>query len=129
MPPTQPGQSPETAGHPPPGATPTLADEVRARVRGALADGEPKLAAIAHAMGLSQRALQRRLAAEQQTYAQLLDDTRKCLAGERLQQSSDQLKDLAYDLGFSDQSNFNRAFRRWFAQSPSEYRRRHHAGR
>lgn len=101
----------------------TIAEEVCVRVENSLAEGEPKIAAIASSMGLSPRSLQRKLAAEKQTFAQLLDSTRKRMAHEMVLRPSEQIKNLAYDLGFSDQSNFNRAFKRWFALSPTEYRR------
>ncbi|MGB0865867.1 MAG: AraC family transcriptional regulator [Granulosicoccaceae bacterium] len=102
----------------------TIAEEVCVRIENSLADGEPKIAAVAASMGLSPRSLQRKLAAENQTYARLLDDTRKRMAHEMVLKPSEQIKNLAYDLGFSDQSNFNRAFKRWFSLSPTEYRRK-----
>lgn len=101
----------------------TIAEEVCVRVENSLAEGEPKIAAVASAMGLSPRSLQRKLATEKQTFAQLLDSTRKRMAHEMVLKPSEQIKNMAYDLGFSDQSNFNRAFKRWFELSPTEYRR------
>lgn len=101
----------------------TIAEEVCVRVENSLAEGEPKIAAIASAMGLSPRSLQRKLSAEKQTFAKLLDSTRKRMAHEMVLRPSEQIKNMAYDLGFSDQSNFNRAFKRWYALSPTEYRR------
>lgn len=101
----------------------TIAEEVCVRVENSLAEGEPKIAAIASAMSLSPRSLQRKLSAEKQTFAKLLDSTRKRMAHEMVLKPSEQIKNMAYDLGFSDQSNFNRAFKRWFALSPTEYRR------
>lgn len=102
----------------------SVADEVCIRVANTLAEGEPKIAAVAGAMGLSPRSLQRKLAAENHTFARLLDNTRKRLAHEMVLKPTEQIKNLAYDLGFSDQSNFNRAFKRWFSMSPTEYRRK-----
>ncbi len=103
----------------------SLADEVCARIENSLAEGEPKIAAIASCMGLSARSLRRKLAAEEHTFAQLLDDTRKRLAHEMVLSPAEQIKNLAYDLGFSDQSNFNRAFKRWYQSTPTNYRKLH----
>ncbi len=101
----------------------SMADEVRARIEKLLAEGEPKIASVASHMGLSARSLRRKLAAEEHTFAQLLDDTRKQIAHDKVLKPAEQIKDLAYDLGFSDQSNFNRAFKRWYNVSPTEFRR------
>lgn len=102
----------------------SIADEVIARIESLLTEGEPKIASVASNMGLSARSLRRKLAAEEKTFAQLLDDTRKQIAHDKVLKPAEQIKNLAYDLGFSDQSNFNRAFKRWYNVSPTEFRRR-----
>lgn len=86
--------------------------------------GEPKREAVAGALHLSQRTLQRRLEDEGTTFQQLLDDTRRELAEQYLAQPSLTLLEIAYLLGFADPSNFFRAFKRWFATTPGEYRAR-----
>ena len=70
----------------------------------------------------SERTLQRRLAAEETSFQRLLDDTRRELAQHYLGQRNLSLADIAYLLGFSDQSSFFRASRRWFGSSPRHYR-------
>lgn len=87
-----------------------------------LPQGEPKREAVAQALLLSERTLQRRLQDEGSTYQQLLDDTRRELAGQYLAQPNLTLLEIAYLLGFADPSNFFRAFRRWFDTTPGEYR-------
>jgi AraC-like DNA-binding protein len=89
-----------------------------------LPQGEPKREAVAQALHLSQRTLQRRLQDEGTSFQQLLDDTRRELAEQYLAQPKLTLLEVAYLLGFADPSNFFRAFRRWFAITPSEYRAR-----
>jgi AraC-like DNA-binding protein len=89
-----------------------------------LPQGEPKREAVAQALLLSERTLQRRLQDEGTRYQQLLDDTRRELAGQYLAQANLTLLEVSYLLGFADPSNFYRAFRRWFDTTPSEYRTR-----
>ncbi len=87
-----------------------------------LPQGEPKRVAVAQALHLSERTLQRRLQEEGTSFQQLLDDSRRELAGQYLAQPSLTVLEIAYLLGFADPSNFFRAFRRWFGTTPGEYR-------
>lgn len=89
-----------------------------------LPQGEPKRETVAQALLLSERTLQRRLQDEGTSYQHLLDDTRRELAGQYLGQANLTLLEISYLLGFSDPSNFFRAFRRWFDSTPGEYRAR-----
>lgn len=89
-----------------------------------LPQGEPKREVVASTLHLSQRTLQRRLQEEGTSFQQLLDDTRRELAGQYLAQPNLTLLEIAYLLGFADPSNFFRAFRRWFDATPGEYRAR-----
>ena len=89
-----------------------------------LQDGEPRRPQIATILGMSERTLHRRLAAEGTSFQRLLDDTRRELAQHYLGQRNVSLADTAYLLGFSDQSSFFRASRRWFGSSPRDYRLR-----
>jgi len=73
-------------------------------------------------LGMSERTLQRRLAAEGTSFQRLLDDTRRELARHYLGQRNLSLADIAYLLGFTDQSSFFRAARRWFGSSPGHFR-------
>ncbi len=87
--------------------------------------GEPSLSDLADALHLSERSLQRKLSAEGISFKALLDETRRDLARAYLEQSRHSLTEIAFLLGFSDQSNFNRAFRRWTGRSPGGYRADH----
>jgi len=87
-----------------------------------LQDGEPRRPKISTILGMSERTLQRRLAAEGTSFQGLLDDTRRELARHYLGQRSVSLADIAYLLGFSNQRSFFRASRRWFSSSPRHYR-------
>jgi AraC-like DNA-binding protein len=100
--------------------------QVSYRVREAiikkLPDGEPKRDEVAGELCMSERTLQRRLEEEETSFLQLLDDTRRELADQYLGRLHLSLGQAAYLLGFSDQSSFFRACRRWFNLSPGQYR-------
>src|SRR5208282_1433605 len=102
----------------------TMGRKVRAQIVRMLPDGEPRRAALAKALGVSERTLQRRLGRENASFHVLLDGTRRELAQEYLANSRLSLAEVAYLLGFADKSNFFRSFKRWFATSPGEFRRR-----
>ncbi len=87
-----------------------------------LPQGEPKRQAVASALGMSTRTLQRRLQEEHTSFQQLLDETRRELAIQLLRQRRLTLLEVAYLLGFADPSNFFRAFKRWFGLPPGQYR-------
>lgn len=88
----------------------------------ALLRGEPRRRDIAQQLGLSERALTRRLQQENQSFQTLLDGTRKDLAKRHLSENRLSLAQIGHCLGFSDESNFVRACRRWFGMSPGMFR-------
>ncbi|MFE8070996.1 AraC family transcriptional regulator ligand-binding domain-containing protein [Marinobacteraceae bacterium S3BR75-40.1] len=96
---------------------------VRRQIVGLLSEGEVSLGRVAEGLDLSERALQRRLRDEGYGYQQVLDDTRRTLALEYIRDPGITLAEVAFLLGFADQSTFNRAFRQWTGQSPGKYRR------
>lgn len=91
-------------------------------VHGALTDGEPTLEAIAGKLHVSPRTLQRRLSERQGTFQSLLDTVRQQMAQHYLEDRRLQLADVALLLGYSEQSAFNRAFKRWTRQTPRQWR-------
>lgn len=78
---------------------------------------------VASHLGISSSTLQRRLTAEGTSFQQLLNDTRRDLAGRHVREGRRSIKEIAYQLGFADVSNFTRAFRKWFGMPPSEYQK------
>lgn len=87
-----------------------------------LAEGGTTLPRVAGAMNMSVRTLQRRLDMRRLTWQGLLDRTRENLARQYLADRSLALKDIALLLGYSEQSAFNRAFRRWTGETPARVR-------
>lgn len=104
-----------------------VAMRVKAQLVEMLPSGRVTAKAVADALHLSVRSLQRKLAGQQTSFAQLLEDTRRELARQYVGTSRLSVGEIAYLLGFADPANFTRAFRRWTGQSPSEARAGHGA--
>lgn len=84
----------------------------------------PDLHAAANALNLTDRTLQHRLQARGTSFRRCLDDTRRDLALAQLEHSQGSIGDISLRLGFSEQSAFQRAFRRWTGTTPLAWRRR-----
>lgn len=89
----------------------------------ALSNGIPRASSVARAIGLSERTLYRRLAESDLTYQGVLEKTQKSLAKNLLADGSYSIAEVAFLTGFSEQSSFNRAFKRWVGESPGAYRK------
>ena len=100
-----------------------LVAAVRRVIGEAIRDGEPKLSQAAKKIGMSPRRLQRRLKEYGMDFKKLVDDTRRRLALHHIKEEKDPLTQIAFMLGYSDASAFNRAFKRWTGTAPLEYRR------
>ena len=99
-----------------------LSERVRAIFMDRLVTGKFSEEQIAQQLNLSLRSLQRRLREERTSYQQLLDETRLELALQYINRTQLSVAQIAPLLGFSDSSNFNRAFKRWLGLPPSRYR-------
>ena len=77
---------------------------------------------LAESLGLSTRTLQRKLAALGLSYRGLLEKTRYELALRYLDDPRKSVTEITFLLGFSEQSAFTRAFKRWNGKAPSDYR-------
>jgi AraC-like DNA-binding protein len=88
-----------------------------------LHDGMPTLQHVATRLAVSPRTLQRRLENMELSFQRLLDRTRAELARGYLLDGSLSLTEIALLLGYSEQSAFNRAFKRWTGQTPKTLRR------
>lgn len=93
-----------------------------------LPSGNIKESDIAAELGLSSRTLQRRLLEEGLSFQGLLQETRQKLADQYIRDENLSISEIAYLLGFSEQANFTRAFKRWNGQSPSRFRATAQAG-
>lgn len=77
---------------------------------------------IAERLNMSGRHLNRLLADEGTSFKLVQDTTRRQLAEKALRHPDSRMADIAEQLGFSDESAFAKAFRRWTGQSPSQFR-------
>jgi len=78
---------------------------------------------IARCLNMSASTLQVKLAQRGTSFQKILDDTRHELALGYMEQSRLSITEIAFMLGFSDLSNFIRAFKRWTGKSPTEFKR------
>ena len=100
-----------------------VATQVRTLLIRMLPAGKVDQDAIAHKLYRSASTLQRQLSAEGTSYRDILAETRESLAKQYLADQNYSPSDVAYMLGFADQSNFGRAFKRWTGMSPGEYQK------
>ena len=82
----------------------------------------PNISVTAAMIGSSPRTLQRRMAEAGTSYAQIVDQMRLKQAIDLIQDPRIKLKEIAQQLGYTNQSHFTRAFKRWTALSPREFR-------
>ncbi len=84
----------------------------------------PSIGTLAKHLDISIRTLQRRLRKEGVTHLELLERVRREKAEGYLRDTHMSVKEISVLLGFSDQSSFCRAFKRWTGSTPSRFRRR-----
>ena len=69
------------------------------------------------------RTLQRRLSDMDTTFSAVIDTAQMRWAVQLLERDDYSLAEIAHQLGYTDQANFTRAFRRWTGLPPGVYRR------
>lgn len=99
-----------------------LATEVKKVLIGIMPSGKATQGNIARHMNRSLSTLQRQLNAEGTSFRDIAAETKCTLAEGYIEEGKYTLSQIAYLLGFSDQSSFTRAFRRWTGSSPGEFR-------
>jgi AraC-like DNA-binding protein len=103
-------------------ASDDLTTQVERVVATAMSTGLPDVEQVASRLGMTSRTLQRRLADEETTYQAIVDGVRRSYAERYLADDRLALGEVAFLVGFSDPSNFHRAFRRWTGMTPAAYR-------
>lgn len=100
-----------------------LVGEIHKLIEEALPGGIPSVIQVADYLGMSARTLKRRLAEKRLTFREYVQRIQQELAIDLIRKSSKSMAEIAFQTGFSEQSAFNRAFKRWTGQSPLDYRK------
>ena len=105
-----------------------VVDHVRDMIHRLLKVNRASLVVVAGAVGLHPRVLQRRLTEAGTSFEEILDEVRSAMSWQ-LSSSGLQVSQIATMLGYSEQSSYARACRRWHGVSPRQLilRRRHTA--
>ena len=96
---------------------------VQVQIESFLRQGAYKVDAIAESLAMSKRSLQRLLAEQGLSYSQMLAEVRQRLAADWLENTDKSVGEIAFELGYTDVSNFSRAFRRQVGITPQVFRR------
>jgi len=104
------------------GAEQTLQSLAQTAIARSLSEGVPKMADVARGLGMSARSFHRRLSEHGMTFQTLTEATRRDLAKQLLEEDRHSLAEVAFLTGFSEQSSFTRAFKRWVGRTPAHYR-------
>ncbi|MBE9567290.1 MAG: AraC family transcriptional regulator [Proteobacteria bacterium] len=99
-----------------------LIQQIQSIILENLPDGHVSDKMVAKELNLSERSMQRRLQERKTTFRILLDSVREMVAKQYIKNPMNRMSDIAFLLGFSEQSAFSRAFKKWTGQSPVEYR-------
>lgn len=97
--------------------------DVESLIKDALPAGIPSIHHIADLTAMSNRTLTRRLSETGVTYRDLIKKTQESIAKDMLRNTAQSVGEIAFLTGFSEQSAFNRAFKKWTNQTPSEFRK------
>ena len=99
-----------------------IVQQVQSIILDNLPDGQVTDRLVASELNLSERSMQRRLKEHKTTFRFLLDGVREMVAKQYIENPMNRMSDIAFLLGFSEQSAFSRAFKKWTGKSPVEYR-------
>jgi AraC-like DNA-binding protein len=100
----------------------SVVEQVEDYVRGALPTGACSIEHCAEKLGVSVRTLQARLTRSGLRFSDVLEQQRVELAKEYLRQDHMTLDEVALLLGYSEQTSFGRAFKRWTGSTPQRFR-------
>ena len=101
-----------------------LLTDIKALIVDALPSGIPGIEQVSKYVGMSSRTLTRRLSESGFSFRELVSSTQREISMDLLQNSTYSIGEIAFQTGFSEQSAFNRAFKRWTGQSPISFRKK-----
>lgn len=99
-----------------------LVEVVRRVIVNLTKEGVPELEQVAQELRLSPRALYQSLTEQGVSFRDLRESALQQLAEERLRNPKMTLAEIAQTLGYSEQSAFTRAFKRWTGLTPTQWR-------
>lgn len=97
-------------------------DAIKRFISRNLANQDCSVESCAKNLNMSGRTLQRHLSKHNLTFSILIDSIRQKRSVELVKDPSTDLTYIAHILGFSEQSSFSRAFKRWTGLTPSDFR-------
>lgn len=100
----------------------TSASKVKNAIIKLLPLGKTDIDTVANNLAMTKRNLQYKLKSEGTSFQELLDKMKKNQAKYFLGQPDLSIVDVAFLVGYSEQSTFNRAFKKWTGITPGEYR-------
>lgn len=100
----------------------SIVDDVRAAIADVLPDGPPSKSQIARRLAISERTLHRQLADRGDSFQAIATRARRDAAASLLSTTRHPIADVAFLTGFSDQTAFTRAFKRWTGTTPAAFR-------
>jgi AraC-like DNA-binding protein len=102
--------------------------QIERRLTELLPRGQARIKTVAAELGMSERTLVRRLTALNRPFATIVDRLRRDLASRYLAEDELSFTQIAFLLGYSNQSAFSVAYKRWTGRSPSRDRTDRPAG-
>ena len=93
-------------------------------LRAAIDRREPiELDAIAQALAMSARSMQRKLRDHATSFSTIVDDVRRAAAADLLVAPDANVEQVGFRLGYSEPTAFIRAFKKWYGMTPGTFRR------
>lgn len=104
--------------------TETIGQQVQKALGSMLHEGNPSLGEVAEQLSLPPWTLRRRLSEQGLSFHEILEELRKDLAINYVKNLKLSLGEIAYSMGFSNASAFQRAFKRWTGMTAGDYRKK-----
>ena len=93
---------------------------ITASAQAAMAEGHVSLPIVAGRMDMSERQLRNKMTSLKLSFRDVLEQERK-RRFRQLHAKGESFASIAQALAYNDQAAFNRAFKRWYNMSPSQY--------
>ena len=100
-----------------------LVRDIELLIKEALPSGTLSVVKISEHLCMSRRTLTRKLSEYGLTFRELVRKIQEETSKDLLHNRDLSIGDIAFQTGFSEQSAFNKAFKRWTGQSPTEFRK------